>query len=65
MRIDSITTSAPSLRERRDRLAREIAELEAKAARLRESAAARRKTLNRLDARLVLDGNGTTRRADG
>lgn len=48
-------------RERRDRLAREIAELESKAARLRASAEARRKTLIRLDARLVLDGNGATR----
>jgi len=57
--------SLAELRARRDRLAREIQGLETKAARLRASAEARRKTLNRLDARLVLDGNGATRPAHG
>jgi hypothetical protein len=46
--------SAHGLRARRERLAREVAEIEAKAARLKTSAANRRKTLNRLDAQLVL-----------
>ena len=52
---------AQDLRAHRERLAREVAEIEAKAARLRVSAEERRKTLNRIDARLVLDGNGATR----
>lgn len=57
--------SPAELQARRDRLAREIAEIEAKAARLRASAEARKKTLSRLDARLLLDGNGATRPAHG
>ena len=64
MRIEPATTPGAGLREKRDRLAREIAELESKAARLRASAEARRKTLNRLDARLVLE-DGATRHAHG
>lgn len=60
------THSAQDLRTRRERLAREVAEVEAKAKRLQESAAARRKTLTRLDAQLVLaDGNGRGMPAHG
>lgn len=62
----AFSSKTADLNERRERLAREVAEIEAKAARLRESAAARRKTLTRLDAQLAMNGgDGRAMRDNG